>query len=42
MICLDSMTDSMNMNLSEFWEIIKDRENWCTEVHWVAEPDMNY
>ena len=42
MICLDSMTDTMNMNLSKLWEIIKDREPWCTEVHWVAEPDMNY
>ena len=25
---LDSVTDSMDMNLSKFWEIEKDREAW--------------
>ena len=26
---LDSITDSMGMNLSKLWEIVKDREGWC-------------
>ena len=34
---LDSTTDSMDMNLSELWEIVKDREAWCAVVHGVTE-----
>ena len=30
---LDSMKDSMNMNLSKLQEIVKDREAWCAAVH---------
>ena len=29
---LDSITDSMNMNLSKLQEIVKDREAWCSPV----------
>ena len=33
---LDSITDSMNMNLSKVWEIVKDREAWRVAVHGVT------
>ena len=33
---LDSFTDSMDMNLSKLWEIVKDRKAWYTAVHGVA------
>ena len=34
---LDSIADSMDMNLSKLREIVKDREAWCTVVHGVTE-----
>ena len=37
---LDSITDSMNVNLSKLQEIVKNREAWCTAVHGVAELHM--
>ena len=38
---LDGITDSMDISLSELWQIVKDRETWRATVHEVTESQTH-
>ena len=39
---LDGISDSVEMNLSKLWEMVKDRETWCAAVHGVARSQTQF
>ena len=42
MRCLDSITNSVDMNLCKLWEIMEDREVWHATIHGVSSSIIQF